>query len=96
MGVARQIDVQPTAIVHFSESSDYGRKVDFAVAEGEVARSLVEIYRSLGGGWQIRLGQLPPMAAAPLQPGDIEELPPVEPPAAIRDEEPAAAPELGG
>jgi outer membrane protein TolC len=34
-----------------------------AQAEGSVARSLVEIYRSLGGGWQIRLEPLPAMAA---------------------------------
>jgi NodT family efflux transporter outer membrane factor (OMF) lipoprotein len=34
-----------------------------AQAEGAVARGLVEIYRSLGGGWQIRLEPLPTMAA---------------------------------
>jgi NodT family efflux transporter outer membrane factor (OMF) lipoprotein len=66
-----------------------------AVAEGEVARSLVEIYRSLGGGWQIRLGQMPPMTAELQQPSDIEELPPVEPPAASEDEA-TPVPELGG
>lgn len=38
-----------------------------AVAEGTVARSLVEINRALGGGWQIRLNGAPPV-----------ELPPVE------------------
>lgn len=27
-----------------------------AVAEGAVAKSLIELYKSLGGGWQIRLG----------------------------------------
>jgi NodT family efflux transporter outer membrane factor (OMF) lipoprotein len=32
-----------------------------AVAEGEVARSLVNIYRALGGGWQLRLQPLPPL-----------------------------------
>jgi NodT family efflux transporter outer membrane factor (OMF) lipoprotein len=38
-----------------------------AVSEGTVARSLVEINRALGGGWQIRLAGAPPV-----------ELPPVE------------------
>ncbi len=32
-----------------------------AQAQGEIARSLVDIYRALGGGWQIRLEALPPM-----------------------------------
>lgn len=69
-----------------------------AVAEGTVARSLVEIYRSLGGGWQIRLGgAMPEMVAAPAPAGEMEELPPVEPPMNIReDEAPVPAPELGG
>jgi outer membrane protein TolC len=38
-----------------------------AVSEGTVARSLVEINRALGGGWQIRLAGMP-----------LVELPPVE------------------
>src|SRR5690606_39697778 len=36
-----------------------------AVAEGGVAQSLVDIYRSLGGGWQIRLAN-PRRLPAPL------------------------------
>lgn len=32
-----------------------------AQAEGEIAQSLVDIYRALGGGWQLRLEELPPM-----------------------------------
>jgi NodT family efflux transporter outer membrane factor (OMF) lipoprotein len=68
-----------------------------AVAEGAVARSLVEIYRSLGGGWQIRLGQMPEMVGVPLQqPEGLEELPPVEPPTPKLEDEPPPAPELGG
>ncbi len=41
-----------------------------AVAEGAVAQNLIELYRALGGGWQIRLNAptpLPPVAAG--QPG---------------------------
>jgi outer membrane protein TolC len=44
-----------------------------AQASGEVARSLIEIYRALGGGWQIRYSateqpQLPPAADDPGSP----------------------------
>ena len=43
-----------------------------AVAEGTVARSLVEINRALGGGWQIRLNGAPPVELPP-----VEEIQPV-------------------
>ena len=45
-----------------------------AQAEGEIATGLIQVYRALGGGWQIRLGgcnaNLPPpgVAPAPWQP----------------------------
>lgn len=38
-----------------------------AQAQGEIALSLVDIYRALGGGWQIRLEDLPPMNIAPVE-----------------------------
>jgi hypothetical protein len=41
-----------------------------AESEGEVARSLIAVYKAIGGGWQIRTG-----AASMRQ---IEVLPPVE------------------
>jgi NodT family efflux transporter outer membrane factor (OMF) lipoprotein len=61
-----------------------------AQTEGERARSLIEIYRALGGGWEIRLEDLPPMVDVPPPlpgPGDnmmmrdplIERLPPTPP-----------------
>ena len=31
---------------------------DYLAAQGEVAKSLVRIYKALGGGWQIRLNDL--------------------------------------
>ena len=55
-----------------------------AVAEGTVARSLVEINRALGGGWQIRLQG----------PVSLAELPPIEDVApGIETDEPAVAPD---
>ncbi len=49
-----------------------------AVAEGSVAQNLIELYRALGGGWQIRLNAptpLPPVGAG--QP--VEAVPPQDP-----------------
>jgi NodT family efflux transporter outer membrane factor (OMF) lipoprotein len=46
----------------------------FAVAQGNIALSLVEIYRALGGGWQIRLGEGATQVAIP----DGSELPMLE------------------
>jgi NodT family efflux transporter outer membrane factor (OMF) lipoprotein len=48
-----------------------------ALAQGEIVTGLIQVYRALGGGWQIRLtgcepGPLPPTSAAP----PTEELPP--------------------
>jgi NodT family efflux transporter outer membrane factor (OMF) lipoprotein len=50
-----------------------------AVAQGEVARSLVNIYRALGGGWQLRLQPLPPLEVvdvpAAVEPEPLPEIP---------------------
>jgi hypothetical protein len=35
----------------------------FAQAEGEIAQSLVGLYRALGGGWEIRLNSVPGAAS---------------------------------
>jgi len=51
-----------------------------ARAEGDVAASLISIYRALGGGWQIRLGG---------EPARFQELPPAEPGDAPPPKEPA-------
>ena len=48
-----------------------------AVAQGSVAQNLILVYRSFGGGWEIRCAPLPPMAAA----GPATEVVP-QPPAA--------------
>src|SRR5262249_3243157 len=54
----------------------------FAQAEGEIVAGLIQVYRALGGGWQLRLSncveQLPPpgaAAAAGTQP-NAEVIPP--------------------
>ncbi len=38
-----------------------------AVAEGSVAKNLIQLYKALGGGWQIRLEGGSPMAEQPLE-----------------------------
>jgi NodT family efflux transporter outer membrane factor (OMF) lipoprotein len=61
-----------------------------AVAQGSVAQYLIQLYRALGGGWQIRLNNQAPQAPAtggqppaPLPPNTAvpEPLPPPQPPA---------------
>ncbi|MHB1036186.1 MAG: hypothetical protein ACYC0Y_16210 [Pirellulales bacterium] len=39
-----------------------------AVAQGAVAGNLIQLYRALGGGWQIRLGGVAPQQNPPGQP----------------------------
>ena len=65
-----------------------------AVAEGTVARSLVEINRALGGGWQIRLqgGAMPPIEL-PAVAEEIQADPAAgEPGAAVEETDPAFDP----
>jgi hypothetical protein len=38
-----------------------------AQAQGEIALGLIQIYRALGGGWQIRLTGCEPNASPPIQ-----------------------------
>ena len=40
----------------------------YAQAQGEIAQGLVDTYRALGGGWQIRLERLPVVESIPLPP----------------------------
>jgi len=47
-----------------------------AVAQGAVAQTLIELYKALGGGWQIRLGSpVPPPPAAAERPAEVIPLP---------------------
>jgi len=50
---------------------------DAVMAQGDVAKALIDVYRALGGGWQIRLGA-GAMQVAPPQPESRppEEIPP--------------------
>ena len=59
-----------------------------AVAQGTVAKSLIQLYKALGGGWQIRLGGPAPEPDAAAGPG-VE---PVPAPAPVKPAPPAAAP----
>lgn len=54
-----------------------------AIAQGELARSLVAVYKGLGGGWQIRLseGPLPTTGLVPLPPPEPQPAVPMPLPA---------------
>ena len=58
-----------------------------AVAEGNVARNLIQLYRALGGGWQIRLGGEGP---APVAAAGRAVLPEVVPAATQPERSPEA------
>lgn len=62
-----------------------------AVAQGAVAQTLIQLYKALGGGWQIRLGSpVPPPPGAPEQPAEVIPLP--EPARPAQPAAPAPAP----
>jgi NodT family efflux transporter outer membrane factor (OMF) lipoprotein len=42
----------------------------YAQSQGEIAQGLVDTYRALGGGWQIRLERLPIVESIPLPPAE--------------------------
>jgi NodT family efflux transporter outer membrane factor (OMF) lipoprotein len=48
-----------------------------AIAQGSIATNLVEVFRALGGGWQLRLEPLPPMPAPMI--GPVEDVAPPAP-----------------
>ncbi len=52
---------------------------NLAAAKANVALSLIQIYKALGGGWQLRCRPLPELAVATEPVGAIEVLPPVLP-----------------
>jgi hypothetical protein len=68
------------------------RQNQLAQAEGEIALGLIQVYRALGGGWQIRCATkagpatcasrpgailLPPVARVTLPPASTIEAPPL-------------------
>jgi hypothetical protein len=56
------------------------QQVDLTKSEAEISLSLIEIYRALRGGWQIRLDGPTPMTASSAQPvteGRFEAIPSV-------------------
>jgi len=64
-----------------------------AVAQGGVAQSLIQLYRALGGGWQIRFSsftpQLPAASDQPLEPVPVPDPAPLgQPPAPPAVEQP--------
>ena len=50
---------------------------DLAVAQGDIAKNLVAVYKALGGGWQIRFGAGRAMGepADLIQPGEVIPVP---------------------
>lgn len=56
--------------VFVAELSLQQQQDTLAQAEGLIAQSLVTVYRALGGGWQIRLEDLPPMTD--VRPEEVE------------------------
>lgn len=70
------------------ESTRVQQQDQLAVAQGRIALNLIEVYRAVGGGWELRLepeaNRLPSVAVEPiiLQPGEffvepkVERLPP--------------------
>ena len=49
-----------------------------AVAQGDVAMSLIRIYKALGGGWQIRCGYGTEAIVEPMPEPEVTKLPPVD------------------
>jgi outer membrane protein TolC len=52
----------------------------FAAAQGDIAQSLIGVYRALGGGWQIRLGNCAAAQQQMFNPPVIDEQLPAPPP----------------
>ena len=76
--------------VFFAEYFLVQQQDELAHAEGAVALALVEIYRALGGGWEVSPDCLPPMTIQVRVAPGAEELPPpaAEAPPAARPQAP--------
>jgi NodT family efflux transporter outer membrane factor (OMF) lipoprotein len=59
-----------------------------AVAEGEIGTGLVQVYRALGGGWQIRLTGCDPQGPPAGQTDPAANVVPMPPPAPVPDSAP--------
>jgi outer membrane protein TolC len=66
-----------TAVFVFQENLTE-QQDELAVAQGDIALSLIAVYRALGGGWQIRLEGNEPVVSEPelLERPLLEEMPP--------------------
>jgi NodT family efflux transporter outer membrane factor (OMF) lipoprotein len=68
--------------VYNTQSALVSQQDQLAVSRGQIALNLIQAYKALGGGWRhFFAGRgLPPVSATlPVQPMQIEELPPVAP-----------------
>jgi len=53
-----------------------GQQDQLAISAGNSAQSLIQLYRAMGGGWEIRLHPPPPLPAPRLPDPPLEALPP--------------------
>lgn len=58
-----------------------GQQDKLAAAQGATTQGLIDLYRALGGGWEIRLNRVVSMTSLPVQPtaANIQPVPPAEP-----------------
>lgn len=77
--------------VFFAEYFLVQQQDALAVAQGQVASSLVDVYRALGGGWQIRLQPLPPLVGPMPEAVEPEPLPEIPQPEATDAPQPSPA-----
>jgi NodT family efflux transporter outer membrane factor (OMF) lipoprotein len=76
---AGAIDYTP---VFVAEQFLVERQNDYAVAQGAIALGLIQVYRALGGGWELRLAEQPsPAEGVPVARPAEEVLPPPRAPA---------------
>jgi outer membrane protein TolC len=89
-----QIDINRYAVI---AQNLVQQETSWARAYGDIAQGLIAVYRALGGGWEIRLGEEapgPPMAGTlPGTPKDAEEVPAPIPNARGEIAEPLAVPQ---
>jgi NodT family efflux transporter outer membrane factor (OMF) lipoprotein len=64
------------------ETTQVQQQDQFAVAAGNIALNLIDVYRALGGGWELRNQQEPPQGHIDHQNGDAPGAVPREAPAA--------------
>jgi NodT family efflux transporter outer membrane factor (OMF) lipoprotein len=67
----------------------------WAQSRGEIAQGLIQVYRALGGGWEVRLEGGPAMPAGPPSPPTLPEEPSLVPGLLETPQEPPAPPKTG-